>query len=82
MDMLKKLFPFSFGVKDVTDLVIKILVYVAVGVLVGLIGWVLGIIPLIGWILALVWGIVGTLVGLYTLAGIVFAVLDFCKILK
>ena len=31
MDMLKKYFPYSFGAKEITDLVVKIIVYVIVG---------------------------------------------------
>lgn len=72
MDMLKKFFPYSFGAKDVTALVIKILVYVAGGYLLGfLIGWI----PLVG-------GIVGAIVSLYSTVGWILAILDYLKVLK
>lgn len=72
MDMLKKFFPYSFGAKDVTALVIKILVYVAGGYLLGfLIGWI----PLVG-------GIVGAVVSLYSTVGWILAILDYLKVLK
>ena len=35
MDMLKKFFPYSFGAAEVKDLVIKIIVYVVAGAVVG-----------------------------------------------
>ena len=80
MDMLKTLWPFSFKVKekDVTSLVVQLIVLivacaiacVAIGLLVR--------IPIIGWII----GIVGSLIGLYCLIGIVLCVLQFCGMLK
>ena len=39
MDMLKKIFPYSFSVKDVSALVIKIIVYV-VAMVVAVCCWV------------------------------------------
>lgn len=78
MDTLKKLFPFSFGVKDVATLVIKILVYIVAGAVIGFVLSILGKIPVVG----LLTGLVGALIEIYILAGIVIAVLDFCKILK
>lgn len=78
METLKKIFPFSFGVKDVASLVIKILIYIVVGAVIGFVLSVLGKIAIIGLIIRLV----GTLVEIYILAGIVIAVLDFCKVLK
>ncbi len=78
METLKKLFPFSFGVKDVATLIIKILIYVVVGAVLGFVLVILGKIPVVG----LLTGIVGTLVEIYLLAAIVIAILDFCKVLK
>ena len=43
MDMLKKFFPYSFGAKDVTNLAIKIVVYLVVGAVVGLLCGIIGI---------------------------------------
>ena len=72
MDVLKKIFPYSFGVKDVKDLVIKVLVYLVGGAIVG---FVLGLIPLLG-------GLLGTVVNLYTTVGWILAILDHFKVLK
>ena len=79
MDMIKAYFPFSFDTKDVKTLIIKIIVYVVLEALVGLVCGIIGLIPFIG---PIVGWLVGTVVGLYCLAGIVFAVLDYFKILK
>lgn len=72
MDFLKKYFPYSFGAADVKALIIKIVVYVLVGYLLG---FVAGLIPFVG-------GILGTLVSLYTTAGWILAILDYLKVLK
>ncbi|MBQ2893257.1 MAG: hypothetical protein IJE24_03895 [Oscillospiraceae bacterium] len=79
MDMIKAYFPFSFDTKDVKTLIIKIVVYLVIELVVGLVCGLIGLIPLIGGIIG--W-LVGGVVGLYCLAGIVFAVLDYFKILK
>lgn len=78
MDTLKKLFPFSFGVKDVATLIIKILIYIVVGAVIGFVLSLIGKIPVIG----LITGLVGALIEIYLLAAIVIAILDFCKVLK
>ena len=79
MDMLKKIFPLSFQSKpDIASLVINILIQLVVSAVAG---WVISIvasIPLIG----IIFGLVGSLVGLYFLAGIVISLLDYFKILK
>ena len=80
MDMLKTLWPFSFKVKekDVTSLVVQLIVLIVAcaiaGVAIGLLMWI----PIIGWII----GIVGSLVGLYCVIGIVLCILQFCAVLK
>ena len=79
MDMLKKIFPLSFQSKpDIASLVINILIQLVVSAVAG---WVISIVasvPLIG----IIFGLVGSLVGLYFLAGIVISLLDYFKILK
>lgn len=79
MDMLKKFFPISFKYADtVANLVIGILIYVVGGAIAGaIIGW-LSAIPLIGFVFSLV----GSLLGIYSLAGIIIEVLLFAKVLK
>jgi len=78
MDMLKKFFPFSFGAKDVANLVIKIIIYLVVGTVLGIVIGLLAGIPVIGIVVSLVC----SLIDLYCLAGIIIAILDFCKVLK
>lgn len=78
MDLLKKLFPFSFGTSDVATLVIKIILYVVVGAVISFLFSLVAIIPIVNILV----GLVGTLVEIYILGGIAVAVLDFCKVLK
>ena len=79
MDILKQLFPLSFGRKEgVGGLVVNIVIYLVVGIVaslcIGLVSWV----PLVGWLI----GLVGGLVDLYVLVGIVLSVLDYMDVLK
>lgn len=79
MDLLKKLFPVSFKFADsVANLIIGILIYLVGGAIAGaVIGFLSGI-AVIGFVFALV----GSLLGIYCLAGIVIEVLVFLDILK
>lgn len=79
MDMLKKYFPYSFGAKELKDLIIKIIVYVVAGVVIGTVASVISLIPLIGGIVG--W-IIGTVANIYTTAGWIIAILDYLKVLK
>ena len=79
LDLLKKYFPYSFGKKPTQqDLIKAILLYVVAGFVGGLVIGLLGKIPLIGFL----FGIVGTVVEIYVVAGIVLTVLDYKKMLK
>lgn len=78
MEILQKIFPFSFGTKDTAGLVIKVLVYVVISFAASVIIGILSIIPLIGIIV----GIFGGFVNLYIVAAIVITFLDFFKLLK
>ena len=86
MDILQKIFPLSFGVKTVQDLVIKIIIYVVAAVAAGLVMWLAGLItgwiPVVGVVIGLLLRIVGLIVEIYVVAGIVFVVLDYAKVLK
>ena len=69
MDILKKIFPISWKFKgEVKNLVIAIVIYV-----VG--GFILGLIPIIGWLLS-------PIISLYSLAGIVISILLFANVIK
>ncbi len=77
MSTLKKLFPFSFGLSgDVIKLIISIIIYLVIGAVGGVIIGFLSGLAVIGWLFA----IIGSLLGIYTLVGIVLAVLNFLKI--
>ena len=87
MEALKKIFPLSWKyTKDVANLIIGIILYVVVGIVAGalialstlLIGWI----PVVGWLVAWALGVVGSLIGVYVLAGIVIQILVFAKVIK
>lgn len=86
MDILKKVFPYSFGAAEVKDLVVKIIVYIVAaflaGVVLALAGLITGWIPVLGAVIGLLLSIVGGAVELYVLIGIVLLVLDYLKVLK
>ena len=79
MELLKKVFPYYFAPKkDITALVINIIVYLVVGAVAGILIGVLAKIPVVGFIV----GLVGGLVDLYVFIGLVLSVLDYLKVLK
>ncbi len=81
MDLIKKLWPLAFQVKqkDVTSLVVQLIVSIIVAVVIGVaIGLIVWLIPILG----LVAGIVGGLVELYTVINIVLCVVNFFTVLK
>lgn len=87
MDALKKLFPLSFKyTKDVPNLIIGILVQIVAIVIVGALIWLatalVGWIPVVGWLIAWVLGIISSLLGIYLLASIIIQVLVFAKVIK
>lgn len=87
MENLKKIFPLSFKyTKDVSNLVIGILIQVvamvAVGLLVALATFITGWIPVVGTLIAWILGVISSLIGLYLLASIVIQILVFCGVIK
>ena len=48
------------------------------GVIAGIVSVILALIPIVG---ILLWGLT-SIVGIYVIAGIVIAILDYCKVLK
>ncbi|MBQ6892618.1 MAG: hypothetical protein IJN48_00285 [Clostridia bacterium] len=78
MDLLKKIFPFSFGAKDVAALVIKVILYIVAGMVAGVLIGLLASVPVVN----IVVGFVGGLVDLYVTAGIVITFLSFFKVIK
>ena len=78
MEILKTLFPFAYKAKDVSGLIIAILIHVVAGAVLGGVLGALSKVWLVGWIFK----ILGSLVGIYCTAGVVISVLVFFKILK
>lgn len=78
MNTLKKFFPLSFGVNDLASLIIKIIIYLVLGAVIGFVLSIILFVPIIN----LLVGLAGTLAEIYILAGIVIAILDFCKVIK
>ena len=80
IDYLKMIWPTPFNVKekDVVSLVFQLVIFLVVCAIAGvLLGWLTEI-PVVGFI----FGILGGLMGIYSLVGIVLAVLKFCGMVK
>lgn len=88
MDILKKIWFYSFKVekKNVSSLVVNLIVWVvaafAAGLILGLTSFITGWIPVVGILVALVLGVVGGVIELYSLIGIVLSVLVYLDVLK
>lgn len=81
MDFLKKLFPMSFACTgEVSTLVKTVIIYIVADVIVGLAVSLIGLAGIE--ILSILVGAVGSLVGLYATAGIVFSFLVHFKVFK
>lgn len=80
MEMLKKFWPTPFRIKpkDVTSLVVQLVIFVVVCAVVGTLIALLAKIPVLG----ILFGIVGGLLELYALIGIVLSVLVYFDMLK
>ena len=78
MDVLKQLFPLSFKVKDSNDCVISVIIYLVVSILFGVVVAILDFIPVINVLL----GVLGSLVGVYCVAGIILSILKITKVMK
>lgn len=78
MDMVKKLFPYSFGTADVKSLIIKIIVYLVASAVAGFLLGLLGGIPLVG----VVADVISWAFGLYCTVGWILVILDYLKVLK
>ena len=74
MEILHKIFPFSFKLKkDAGELILNILLHLAVGAVATL----LVMIPFVGPVI----GIFSGLIDLYLTAGIILSILNYCKVL-
>ncbi len=80
MDFMKKLWPTPFKIQkgNVVSFVVQLLVFL---ILTALFGWLIGLLsalPIVG----IVFGIVGSLMGIYTLIGAVLCLLKFLDLVK
>ena len=81
MDFLKKLFPMSFACTgEVSTLVKTVIIYIVADIIVGLAVSLIGLAGIE--ILSILVGAVGSIVGLYATAGIVFSFLVHFKVFK
>lgn len=78
MDFISRVWPFSFGTKSVSDLVIRAIIYVIAAAVFSVLIGVLVKIPVVG----IIFTIVGSLVDIYVLAGLVFLFLSHFKVIK
>lgn len=78
MDFLRKLWPFSFETKSVSDLVLKAVLYVILAALFSILMGVVNNIIVINVIMI----IVGTLADIYLLVGLILLFLNYFKVLK
>lgn len=78
MELLKTFFPVSFGAKDNQSFITLIVLFVIGVVVTGILGWLLGKIPVIGIITNILFG----LVGLYLLASLIIGILVFLGVIK
>lgn len=79
MDTLKKLFPLSFREKkEVKDFIIVLVIYAVISIVCEIVFWLLGKIPLVGFL----FGLVGWVVGLYIIGGVVLTILHFTGVIK
>lgn len=78
MDLLKKLWPFSFGTVEVKDLVIRAIIYVVVATVFSILIGVLSGIKVVG----VIFSIIGALADIYSTAGLVLLFLSHFKVIK
>lgn len=80
MDLLKKIWPTPFKIKekDVQSFLVQLIIFIVVCAVVGILIGVLAKIPLVG----VIFSIVGAVVELYGLVGIILCILQFFGVLK
>lgn len=78
MDLLRKYFPYSFGVETLKELIVTIIAYILTGLLIGLLLGFLSHISVVGFVfLLLIY-----LLDLYCGIGSIFAIVRFVKVLN
>ncbi len=79
MDFLKTLWPTPFKIQkgNLASFLIQLIIFIVVCAVVGVLIGVLAGIPIVG----IVFGIIGSLMGLYSLIGVVLCILIFAGVL-
>ncbi len=80
MDYIKKLWPTPFKIKkgDIASLLIQAIIFL---VICAVLGWLIALlakIPIIG----IIFGLIGSLMGVYSFVGLVLCILKFFDIVK
>ncbi|MBQ8203394.1 MAG: hypothetical protein IJZ75_03845 [Clostridia bacterium] len=78
MDTLKKFFPHAFKAVDVTKFITSLIIYALIDIVCGVVIGILAKIPLIGFI----FGLLGSIIGLYALVGAILTILVFVKVIE
>ena len=87
MDVLKKIFPLSWKmVNSVGSFVAGIIIYILLTAIFSLAATLAGIlvgwIPVIGKILIWALSVIGSVLGVYSLVGLILLILVYCKVIK
>ena len=86
MEILKKIFPFSFGVQDKNQLIVRTVVYVAAiliaSVILSILGWIVGLTHILAVLLGSILSIVGWIIETYCIGGGVIMYLAYFKVIK
>ncbi len=78
METVKKIFPQAFTATEVKPFVVALVIYLLIDIVCGFVIGLLAKIPLLG----IIFGLLGSVVGLYALAGVVLSILVFLKVIK
>ena len=78
LNALKPYFPHAFKANSVKALIIGLLVYAVIVLVVDVVQFFLGWIPIVGWLL----GIIAWLINIYAVVGVILAILVYLKVVQ
>ena len=79
MEVLRKLYPYSFQCKgELKKLVLTVVAYVVINAIIGLVLSVLGAVPILG----LIFDVLGWFIGLYFIVAVITAIMSYFNILE
>lgn len=80
MDLLRKIWPTPFNIKsgNFGSFIIQLIIFIIICIVVGWLMSLLSSIPVIG----VIFSIIGSLMGIYSLVGVVLCILNFFGVLK